>query len=75
MERKFQYGIWKMPEWNGMGDFKKGMEDNLPSILSFQFHTGSRAWYLLKKIQAIRISDQARSQKSTINGVKNTRKV
>ena len=18
MERKFQYGIWKMPEWNGM---------------------------------------------------------
>ena len=20
MERKFRYGIWKMPEWNGMED-------------------------------------------------------
>ena len=30
MERKFRYGIWKMPEWNGMEDFKNGMEDNLP---------------------------------------------
>ena len=29
MERKFRYGIWKMPEWNGM-------EDNLP-----YFHTNS----------------------------------
>ena len=35
MERKFRYGIWKMPEWNGMEDFKNGMEDNLP----YQFHT------------------------------------
>ena len=40
MERKFRYGIWKMPEWNGMEDFKNGMEDNLPylhtnSILDF----------------------------------------
>ena len=34
MERKFRYGIWKMPEWNGKEDFKKGMEDNLP-----YFHT------------------------------------
>ena len=32
MERKF----WKMPEWNGMDDFKNGMEDNLP-----YFHTNS----------------------------------
>ena len=22
MERKFRYGIWKMPEWNGMENFK-----------------------------------------------------
>ena len=36
MERKYQYGIWKMPEWNGMEDFKNGMEDNLP-----YFHTDS----------------------------------
>ena len=36
MERKFWYGIWKMPEWNGMKDFKNGMEDNLP-----YFHTNS----------------------------------
>ena len=40
MERKFRYGIWKIPEWNGMEDFKKGMEDNLSyfytnSILDF----------------------------------------
>ena len=33
MERKFRYGIWKMPEWNGMEDFKNRMEDN--------FHTNS----------------------------------
>ena len=36
MERKFRYEIWKMPEWNGMEDFKNGMEDNLP-----YFHTNS----------------------------------
>ena len=36
MERKFRYGIWKMSEWNGMEDFKNGMEDNLP-----YFHTNS----------------------------------
>ena len=30
MEQKFRYEIWKMPEWNGMEDFKNGMEDNLP---------------------------------------------
>ena len=36
IERKFRYGIWKMPEWNGMEDFKNGMEDNLP-----YFHTNS----------------------------------
>ena len=30
MERKFRYGTWKMPEWNGMEDFKNEMEDILP---------------------------------------------
>ena len=30
MERKFWYGIWKMPEWNVMEDFKNEMENNLP---------------------------------------------
>ena len=35
-ERKFRYGIWKMPEWNEMKDFKIEMEDNLPN-----FHTNS----------------------------------
>ena len=34
--RKFWYGIWKMPEWNGMEDFKNGIEDNL-----LYFHTNS----------------------------------
>ena len=36
MERKFRFGILKMPEWNGMEDFKNGMKDNLP-----YFHTNS----------------------------------
>ena len=27
MEGKFRYGIWKMPEWNGIEDFKNGMEE------------------------------------------------
>ena len=36
MERKFRYGIWKMPEWNEMEDFKNGMEGNLS-----HFHTNS----------------------------------
>ena len=26
MKRKFRYGIWKMPKWNGMEDFKNEME-------------------------------------------------
>ena len=36
MKRKFRYEIWKMPKWNGMEDFKNGIEDNLyNSILNF----------------------------------------
>ena len=36
MERKFCCGMWKMPEWNRMEDFKNGMKD----ILSY-FHSNS----------------------------------
>ena len=53
MERKFWYGIWKMPEWNGIEDFKNGMEDNLP-----YFHTNSildRALYLQKNAYRCRV--------------------
>ena len=32
MERKFRYEIWKTPEWNGMEDFKNGMEDLLRTM-------------------------------------------
>ena len=44
MEQKFRFGIWKMPEWNGMEDLKNGMEDNLP----YQFHTRFRSWNIQK---------------------------
>ena len=50
MEWKFWYGIWKMPEWNKMEDFKNGMEDNLP-----YFHTNSILDFvhcIYRKIQA-----------------------
>ena len=41
-----EISVWnmKMPEWNGMEDFKNGMEDNLP----YEFHTRFRALYLQK---------------------------
>ena len=51
MERKFRYGVWKMPEWNGMEDFKNGMEGNLP----YQFHTKFCALYLRKNIYRCRV--------------------
>ena len=50
MEWKFRYRIWKMPEWNGMEDFKNGMEDNLP-----YFHTTFRALYLQKNTDQCRV--------------------
>ena len=53
MEGKFRYGIWKMPEWNGMEDFKNGMEDNLP----YQFHTRFRALYLQKNTYRCRLNN------------------
>ena len=40
MERKFRYGIWKMPEWN----------ERQSSILPYQFHTRFRTWHLEKNI-------------------------
>ena len=46
MEQKFRYGIWKMPEWNGVEDFKNEMEDNLP----YQLHTRFLSWHLEKNI-------------------------
>ena len=47
MERKFWYGIWKMPEWNGMEDFKNGRQS---SILPYQFHTRFCAFFTEKYI-------------------------
>ena len=39
MERKFRYGIWKMPEWNGRFQEWNGRQS---SILPYQFHTRFR---------------------------------
>ena len=53
IERKFWYAIWKVPEWNGMEDFKNGMEDNLP-----YFHTNSILDFLsgiYRKLYRLRI--------------------
>ena len=45
MERKFRYGIWKMPEWNGRFQEWNGTQF---SILPYQFHTRFGALYLQK---------------------------
>ena len=45
MERKFRYGIWKMPEWNGRFQEWNGRQS---SILPYQFHTRFRALFLQK---------------------------
>ena len=47
MEEKFRYGIWKMPEWNEMEDFKNVMENNFPYFHTNQFRT------VLKFVHAI----------------------
>ena len=66
---KFWYGIWKMPEWNGMEDFKNGMEISVWNmedarmewngrqsfILPYQFHTRFRALYLQKNTYRCRV--------------------
>ena len=62
MERKFRYGIGKMPEWNGMEDFENGIEGSLSyfhtnSILDFvhciyrKIHTDVGSRYCHKSIQ------------------------
>ena len=40
-----------MPEWNGMEDFKNGMEDNLPN----QFHTKFLSWHLQENLISVLI--------------------
>ena len=45
MKRKFWYGIWKMPEWNGIFQEWNGRQS---SILPYQFHTRFCALYLQK---------------------------
>ena len=45
MERKFQYGIWKIPEWNGRFPEWNGRQS---SILPYQFDTRFHALYLPK---------------------------
>ena len=53
MEWKFRYRMWKMPEWNGMEDFKNGTENNLP----YQFHARFCSWHL-RKICAYRENER-----------------
>ena len=57
MGRKFWYGIWKMPEWNGRFQEWNGRQssiletDNLP----YQFHTRFCALYLQKNAYRCRM--------------------
>ena len=52
MEQKFRYGIWKMPEWNGIFQEWNGRQS---SILPYQFHTRFRALYLQKNTYQCRV--------------------
>ena len=52
MERKFRYGIWKMPEWNGRFQEWNGKQS---SILPYQFHTKFCALYLQKNVYQCRV--------------------
>ena len=52
MEQKFQYGIWKMPEWNGRFQEWNGRQS---SILPYQFPTIFRAVYLQKEKYECRV--------------------
>ena len=45
MERKFRYGIWNMPEWNGRFQEWNGRQS---SILPYQFHSRFCALHLQK---------------------------
>ena len=52
MERKFRYGIWEMPEWNGRFQEWNGRQS---SILPYQFHTRFCALYLQKNTYRCRV--------------------
>ena len=52
MERKFRYGIWKMPKWNGR--FQE-WNRRQSSILPYQFHTRFPAWYFQKNTYPCRV--------------------
>ena len=45
MERKFRYGIWKMPQWNGRFQEWNGRQS---FILLYQFHTRFRSFHIQK---------------------------
>ena len=47
-----EISVWNMPEWNGMEDFKNGMEDN---HLPYQFQTRFRTLYLQKNTYRCRV--------------------
>ena len=53
MERKFRYGIRKMPKWNGRFQEWNG---RYSSILSYQFHTRFCSWHLQKNISVMNIA-------------------
>ena len=52
LEWKFRYGIWKMPEWNGIFLEWNGRKS---IILPYQFHTRFRALYLQKNTYRCRV--------------------
>ena len=52
MERKFRYGMWKIPKWNGRFQEWNGRQS---SILPYQFHTRFRALHLQKNIDECRV--------------------
>ena len=54
IERKFWYGLWKIPKWNEKEDFKNGMEDNLP----YQFHIRFFVHGIFKKFIRMLDSDK-----------------
>ena len=52
MERKFRYGIWKMPEWNGRFQKWNGRQS---SLLPYRFHNRFCALYLQKNTYRCRV--------------------
>ena len=52
MERKYRYGIWNMPEWNGRFQEWNGRQS---SILPYQFHTRFCALHSQKNTYRCRV--------------------